>query len=371
LANALEIVLEASRFLLAVVFLTAGLSKFLDPQGTRTALRDFGIPNAVAPAFVMMLLAAEIGVALLFFTTTLVWYAAWGAAGLLTIFVLAVLIAMIRGRHPDCHCFGQIHSEPAGWPIVLRNLVFGASAAALINAGPAWHAVNLIDWFNGLGPSASKFAAVGAGAVCLGIFVMARRVKPRVAEVENAEIDEERWEWGDQPASPPAPRPKPAPPTPVSQADPEPVESTSTGNGLPIGTPAPYFDLPTLMGKRRTLASLRASGKDLLLVFVSPHCKPCMAVVPGVARWVKEQPAPPNYAIISRGTPEENETKLADFDPARVFLQKGMEVAQAYDSMLTPTALWIDASGRIRTEVATGGPAIRKLLYPNGQSQAG
>ena len=33
----------------------------------------------------------------------------------------AIAIAMARGKAPDCHCFGQLHSAPAGWKTLARN----------------------------------------------------------------------------------------------------------------------------------------------------------------------------------------------------------------------------------------------------------
>ncbi len=47
------------------------------------------------------------------------------AAALLLLLAFAggVARAMSRGQAPDCHCFGQIHSEPAGPSTLIRNAV--------------------------------------------------------------------------------------------------------------------------------------------------------------------------------------------------------------------------------------------------------
>jgi hypothetical protein len=50
--------------------------------------------------------------------------ATWGGAGalaLLAIFIFGIAVNMARGRRPDCHCFGQIHSAPVGWTTLVRN----------------------------------------------------------------------------------------------------------------------------------------------------------------------------------------------------------------------------------------------------------
>ena len=37
-----------------------------------------------------------------------------GALALLLLFSGAVALALSRGHEPECHCFGQLHSAPAG-----------------------------------------------------------------------------------------------------------------------------------------------------------------------------------------------------------------------------------------------------------------
>jgi hypothetical protein len=34
---------------------------------------------------------------------------------LLVLFIVAIAVTLARGRKPDCHCFGQLHSKPIGW----------------------------------------------------------------------------------------------------------------------------------------------------------------------------------------------------------------------------------------------------------------
>ncbi len=57
--------------------------------------------------------------------------ARWGASAalvLLPVFVAAIGVNLLRGRKPHCHCFGQLHSAPSGWPALARNLVLAAGA---------------------------------------------------------------------------------------------------------------------------------------------------------------------------------------------------------------------------------------------------
>ena len=67
------------------------------------------------------------------------WPTRWGAAGslvLLALFVVGLTRSLRRGEAPDCHCFGQLHSKPASWVTVARNLVLALPAVYVVLAGP-------------------------------------------------------------------------------------------------------------------------------------------------------------------------------------------------------------------------------------------
>src|SRR5262245_49854052 len=48
--------------------------------------------------------------------------------------------------------------------------------------------------------------------------------------------------------------------------------------GLPVGSPAPEFELPDLAGETKTLAQFR--GQPLLLIFFNPACGFCRDLAP-------------------------------------------------------------------------------------------
>src|ERR1700716_3316213 len=130
----LSIVL-AIRGLLSLIFLVAAVGKFADLPGSRRAVRGFGMPESLADSIGTALPAVElaIGLALLFSRTA--WWGAVGAAALLTCFVLAIGANLLRGKTPDCHCFGQLHSAPAGPKTLIRNLVLAALAVLVVARG--------------------------------------------------------------------------------------------------------------------------------------------------------------------------------------------------------------------------------------------
>src|SRR3989440_4627818 len=107
----MALVLLIARLLLAAVFLVAGLAKMADLAGSRQALRDFGVPAVFASPFGTLLPLAELTVAVALIPTVSAWWAALGAVVLLLLFVVGIGFNLARGRTPDCHCFGQLHSS--------------------------------------------------------------------------------------------------------------------------------------------------------------------------------------------------------------------------------------------------------------------
>ena len=112
------------RFALSVIFGVAGVAKLLDLRGTREAVTNFGVPPSFAKAVGFILPLTEIGIALGLLFAKSARLSAVAASALLMIFVVAIAVNLLRGRAPECHCFGQLYSRPLGWPTLARNLVF-------------------------------------------------------------------------------------------------------------------------------------------------------------------------------------------------------------------------------------------------------
>ena len=104
----------ALRLLLAGVFLTAGIGKLRDLPGSRRAVADFGVPERAARVVGLLLPLAEIAIAVSLVPAPSARWGALAAAILLAAFIVGIARALSRGEQPDCHCFGQIHSAPAG-----------------------------------------------------------------------------------------------------------------------------------------------------------------------------------------------------------------------------------------------------------------
>jgi peroxiredoxin len=132
-------------------------------------------------------------------------------------------------------------------------------------------------------------------------------------------------------------------------------ESRIERNGLSAGTLAPLFNLPDIRGTRVSLESYR--GRRVLLVFTDPHCEPCDAVAPDLARLGREGTL--SVLVVGRGDPQENRRKAEQFEFAfPLVLQKGWEVSRAYGIFATPVGYLIDEQGVIVRDVAMGREAI-------------
>ena len=326
-----------ARLLLAIVFLVAGLAKLADLAGSRQAMRDFGVPVQFATPFGTLLPLAELAVAVAFILTVSAWRAAIGALVLLLLFVTGISYNLARGRTPDCHCFGQLHSAPIGWPTLVRNLLLTAIAGFIlgfgrINAGP-----NALDW--------------------LAVLTLAQRIELLVGVILVALLALEGWVlWQ----------------TLRQQGRIllriEALEALLSANGspdtggLPIGSVAPGFALPDLHGNTITLDSLRSSSKPLILIFSDPECASCAALLPQVSRWQRDYAGKLMIALISRGTPEANRAKTAKQAITPVLLQQDHEIAEAYNVLGAPSAILIRPDGTIGSPMAQGADPIGGLV---------
>ena len=129
-----------------------------------------------------------------------------------------------------------------------------------------------------------------------------------------------------------------------------------------MGTRAPEFTLSRLDGETMTLASLRADGKPVLLVFTDPNCGPCSALMPEIGRWQEMHANALTTALVSRGSRDANAAKASEHGISRVLLQQDREVSEAYQSVPTPSAVVVRPDGTVGAPAALGASAIRALV---------
>lgn len=374
----MELTLLAARLLLAAVFLLAGAAKLADPVGSGKAFINFGLPRRLALILSLLLAPAEIVVAIALIPVRLAWYGACGALALLFIFIVGIGVNLARGRKPDCHCFGQLHSAPVGWQTLVRNGVLAAAAGWLVSRGPAQMGPSLWNHLASAGDNERKLFIFAACALCFLVFRALRRQEQPEPESVSTELESfDESESVDESAHDPerdrvSPSPAPArripvngngvqhrPPVPKRQPE---INIPRNIAPLAIGAAAPEFELPRVSGQSCSLRSLVEQGKTICLIFSSPYCDSCRALVPSIAAWMREHEQWLNIVVISRGTAQENLTKLKNLEASRILLQPAFELSEAYGVSATPAAVLIGPDGLIQSGLVEGGLEIKDLI---------
>lgn len=334
----MSIVLLLARLVLAVVFLVAGVGKLLDLKGSQQAMRDFSLPDFLATPLGIILPFAELAVVVALIPTASAWWGAIGALVLLLLFVLGITYNLTLGRKPDCHCFGVFYSSAIGRSTLIRNLVLAAIAVLIVGFGIATPELSMVAWIGTLN------LAEGIGLI-FGVIVVALLVAESwllmemLRQIGKLTLRLEAVESGKTSS-----------------------DEDSDWIGLPEGEDAPDFALPDLNGDLVTLESLLDRGEPVMLVFSSPACGPCQAMMPELGQWIHDYGDKITFAVISQGSAELNLTKATEHGVSPVLLQRDREVAEAYQVQATPSALIIRTDGSIHSAIAVGEDEIRDLI---------
>jgi peroxiredoxin len=351
----MDAALLIARLVLAGVFTLAGVAKLSDLKGSRQAIIDFGVSSAIAAPLGLLLPLAELSVAASLLAASTAWWGAVGALVLLSVFVVGISVNLARGRKPECHCFGQVHSAPAGWKTLARNGALAAVAGFVLwgsyegGAGPS-----ALAWLGAL--STAQLVGLLGGVLVLALLAgqwwflvhLLRQNGRLLVRLEALEA------------------------TLATDGSVAPSQNGTPLNqeaeGLPVGSEAPEFSLSGLYGETLTLDALRSSRKPLMMLFTDPGCGPCNAMLSEVSRWQEEHAQKLTLALVSRGEVEENKTKAQEHGLRNVLLQKDWEVSESYEVGGTPSAVLIGPDGKVASPVAGGEEGIRALLsYAVGQ----
>ncbi len=311
-----------SRLLISVVFGLSAWGKLTDRPGTRTSVAEFGVPPRWVTAVGWALPAAEAAIAVAVLAP---WTALWAAAAallLLSTFTVAVARLLARGERPKCSCFGAASEAPISRWTIVRNLTLMVIAALTV-----WGAVVRPRLPAGL--PVDRAAGLAVVAALAGVLTW-----------QGAEVRRLRRGVDEQTAA------------------------TLGPEGVPVGAVAPEFSLPDTAGGRASLEKLLAGGRRVLLVFVHPSCELCAALARELPRWQERTMGELTIAVISNGGIEENIAWGAEqqLDGIVMMVQEGNEASLRYRVRGTPSAVLIDADGRIAASVARGAIAIRELL---------
>lgn len=340
----MTVVAVVARVLLAAVFAAAGTAKLADRAGIRRAVEEFGTPMRFAAPVALLLPLVELAVAGLLLPSTTAGAAVVAALALLAVFTAAVAVSLLRGRAPDCHCFGQLHSAPASWKTLVRNAGLAAVGVIALLGSITEPRASATAWIGDLEPAALG-ALVGGGvaAALLGVglvaFVTVMRsyghLLVRLDRLEAA-LTEAGIDVG--------------------------ARETAPRLGLDPGTASPWFLGTTPSGAGLSRDDLLAPGLPLLLLFTSPNCAPCAALLPDAARWQVEYADVLTIAFASEGSAEAVAAEAAEFELERVLVDEQGAIAASYSAGGTPSAVLIASDGTIASWVASGQVEIEALL---------
>ena len=325
------------RLALAVVFALAAVTKLADQAGARAAAIGFGVPERLAGPVAALLPVLELAVAVALLVPASTAAGAIGALALLALFASAIVRSMVRGEAPDCHCFGQLHSEPAGWRTLTRNGVLAGGAAFVLVAGRSDAGPSAVAWIGRLDGAGVVALAGGVAVAALAVFMVALLRQHGRLLLEVDELRARLDHAGVAELPPPAP-------------------------GLGVGATAPPFSLDGLYGDTITLPALTAADRPVMLLFTDPGCGPCNALMPQIATWQRDHAGLLSIAVLTRGDAEQNRAKAREHGISSVWLDTDLAVYKAYEIPATPAGVLIDAEGRIASAAYAGADGIARLV---------
>jgi thiol-disulfide isomerase/thioredoxin len=128
--------------------------------------------------------------------------------------------------------------------------------------------------------------------------------------------------------------------------------------GPKVGEPAPEVRLADLKGKEVSLQE-DFGGEVTLVLFWNTRCGFCQQMLPELKEWEANSPEDaPQLLVVSAGSEEANrEMGLT----APVLLDQQFATGRAFGASGTPSAVLVDAEGKVAAEVAVGASAVLEL----------
>jgi peroxiredoxin/uncharacterized membrane protein YphA (DoxX/SURF4 family) len=334
----MHLLLLSGRILLAIVFASASAAKAFDARGSQKALSDFGLPQPFVRPAAFLLPVAELATAILLFSARAAFCGAASALALLLAFLVVIIANLLKGRRPECHCFGQFHPRPISWALVTRNVTLVIVAAAILWEGPGMSTAAAARRFAQIA-TAQPLPVAAVSLAAAGLIVQTFFLLALFQQHGRLMLRMDRLE---QSAAAFAPtRPAVA--------------------GLPLGARAPSFELSSDNGPN-VLGRLLLGGKPVVLVFTDPDCQACAGLLPDIERWEHQFGEMVTFVVISRTPPSGNGGASAKQLFRNMAWQKNREVSESYKVGGIPAAVLVRPDATIGSWLATGRPAIQTLI---------
>jgi thiol-disulfide isomerase/thioredoxin len=261
------------------------------------------------------------------------------------VFSAAIVLNLARGRAPECHCFGQLHSAPAGPRTLARNALLAGLAVFVVVDGGGPSAVAWIGQLDDAALVAFVAGIVGCAVIVAGALAFVTllrsygRALGRVDRLERA-----LHEAG------------------IDIDDGVELDVIPPQHGMAPGTVAPAFAVRDVEDQSVSLDDLLAPRLPLLLLFASPHCGPCSALLPEVAEWQREHRERITVAVAGDGTVDDLRAEAEELGLERMLVDEDGKLYSAFEARGTPGGVLIDPNGHIASRVASGRDGIEALL---------
>ena len=142
-----------------------------------------------------------------------------------------------------------------------------------------------------------------------------------------------------------------------STRSPQPAQVAPPRKVVQKGDVAPAFSLKDLDGNEVRSKDFR--GKSSLLLFWSPGCGFCQRMLGQLKEWEANPPlGAPQLILISSGSVEANRAMGLQ---STILLEPAFSTGYAFGAGGTPSAILIDAKGKIASEVAVGASGVLAL----------
>ncbi|HYG60395.1 MAG TPA: thiol-disulfide oxidoreductase ResA [Symbiobacteriaceae bacterium] len=130
------------------------------------------------------------------------------------------------------------------------------------------------------------------------------------------------------------------------------VPNEAKGEGVPIGKPAPDFELKTIDGTSYKLSDLK--GKTVMLNFFATWCPSCRAEMPAMEEVYKEY-KDKDFIILAVDL-NESDLAIRSFTEKfgltfPIIVDKDDRVSRTYEIVNLPTSYFIDKTGVVRERV--------------------
>jgi uncharacterized membrane protein YphA (DoxX/SURF4 family) len=177
----------ASRFVLATVFILAGLSKISAPSSFARAVRKYDLlPERLETPVAYALPPIEVGCGLLLALGIGTSAVAVVLAAALVAFTIVVGIALTQRKVIDCGCFGPTAPKKITWFSIFRNaLLLAVAILVMVVPSPALSIAPIVvgraSAFTQLPPGAGTPVLIAATTGTLGILLASEAFRARKA----------------------------------------------------------------------------------------------------------------------------------------------------------------------------------------------